>query len=92
MAAYQSAPTDEGRAQRPGEGPNIARQLPDTARSHHAPQAEVRLPNTYPPDEVDPCHEAEAALNGYLPQTEKLKETASFLAKLTDNPGASVLA
>jgi hypothetical protein len=49
-------------------------------------------PDILNPPEADPCEEAEAVLNGFLPQTETLKKTDSFLAKLTVNPGVSVLA
>src|SRR5687768_198403 len=48
-------------------------------------------PDILNPPEADPCEEAEAALDGFLPQTETLKESDSFKAKLTINPGVSVL-
>jgi hypothetical protein len=34
-------------------------------------------PDVLTPSEPDPCEEAEAALNGFLPQTETLKKTDS---------------
>ena len=49
-------------------------------------------PDIWTPSEPDPCEEAEAALNGFLPQTETLKKTDSSWTKLTVKPGVSVLA
>jgi len=49
-------------------------------------------PDILNPPEADPCAEAEAALNGFLPQTETLKKTDSSWTKLTVKPGVSVLA
>ncbi len=86
---------------------SIVRQIPNTADRRQPLEVDVRLPNTVDrrqplevdvrlpnidPAEPDPCEEAEAALDGFLPQTETLKESDSFKAKLTINPGVSVLA
>ena len=86
---------------------SIVRQIPNTADPRQPLEVDVRLPNTVDrsqplevdvrlpntdPAEPDPCEEAEAALDGFLPQTETLKESDSFKAKLTINPGVSVLA
>jgi hypothetical protein len=49
-------------------------------------------PDILNPPEADPCDEAEAALEGFLPQTETLKKTDSSWTKLTIKPGVSVLA
>ena len=49
-------------------------------------------PDILNPPEADPCEEAEAVLNGFLPQTETLKKTDSSWTKLTVKPGVSVLA
>jgi hypothetical protein len=49
-------------------------------------------PDILNPPEADPCDEAEAVLNGFLPQTETLKKTDSSCTKLTIKPGVSVLA
>ncbi|MGH2615800.1 MAG: hypothetical protein ACRDJC_11210 [Thermomicrobiales bacterium] len=50
---------------------------------------ELDLPVNLP--EPSPCDPAEAALNGFLPETVTLKKTETYLAKLTVNKGASVL-
>jgi hypothetical protein len=49
-------------------------------------------PDILNPPEADPCEEAEAVLNGFLPQTETLKKTDSSWTKLIVKPGVSVLA
>jgi len=49
-------------------------------------------PDILNPPEADPCEEAEAALNGFLPETKTLKKTDSSWTKLTVKPGVSVLA
>jgi hypothetical protein len=49
-------------------------------------------PDILNPSEPDPCAEAETALNGFLPQTENLKKTDTYWARLTVKPGVSVLA
>jgi hypothetical protein len=86
---------------------SIVRQIPATADRRQPLEVDVRLPNivdrrqplevdvrlpNIDPAEPDPCEEAEAALDGFLPQTETLEESDSFKAKLTVNPGVSVLA
>lgn len=49
-------------------------------------------PDVLNPPAPDPCAEAEAALNGFLPQTKTLKKSDTYWARLTVKPGVSVLA